>query len=135
MRNSIFSGRLAARIFAALTASVVAFQLALALGAPWGELAMGGKFPGVFPPPMRLAAVAQAAILTLAALVVLSRAGDLLPSWRPVSKRLVWVVVALLVPAAFLNLVTPSGPERMIWAPIAALMLLSAIRVATAPPR
>ncbi|MDB4887018.1 MAG: hypothetical protein JWN79_2456, partial [Gemmatimonadetes bacterium] len=32
----------AARIFLVLTAVVVAFQLALAAGAPWGDLTMGG---------------------------------------------------------------------------------------------
>jgi hypothetical protein len=36
----------------------VLFQLALACGAPWGHLAMGGgKYPGVFPVPLRIAAV------------------------------------------------------------------------------
>ena len=36
----------AAYIFCALTAVTIAFQLALALGAPPGEMAMGGKYPG-----------------------------------------------------------------------------------------
>jgi hypothetical protein len=35
----------AARTFLTLTAVVVAFQLALASGAPWGELTMGGARP------------------------------------------------------------------------------------------
>lgn len=40
---------ISAYIFSALIV-VAAFQLALALGAPWGEMAMGGKFTGRFPP-------------------------------------------------------------------------------------
>ncbi|MSP57207.1 MAG: hypothetical protein EXR69_16670, partial [Myxococcales bacterium] len=53
----------AAIAYALATALVVGFQVALALGAPWGELAMGGAFPGRFPPAMRVAAVVQGALL------------------------------------------------------------------------
>jgi hypothetical protein len=62
---------MAAVICLVLTLVVVAFQFALALGAPWGSYAMGGAFPGRFPPAMRLAAVAQAILLGLMAAVVL----------------------------------------------------------------
>jgi hypothetical protein len=46
--------RVAAFIYAIVSAGVVAFQIALAVGAPWGEFAMGGAFPGQFPPEMQL---------------------------------------------------------------------------------
>ena len=39
--------QLAAIVYALATAVVVGFQVALAAGAPWGEYAMGGRFPGV----------------------------------------------------------------------------------------
>ena len=39
----------AAILFAAVTVGVIAFQFALALGAPWGAYAMGGAFPGRYP--------------------------------------------------------------------------------------
>src|ERR1700722_829034 len=87
------NARLAARIFAVLIAVVGAFQLALALGAPWGSFAMGGAFPGAYPPSMRVAALVQIGALLAMALVVLSRAGLALPAWRAVSKGLVWGVV------------------------------------------
>ena len=124
------SAAVAARIFAALTGLVCLFQLALALGAPWGRFAMGGAFPGTFPPAMRVAAVAQIAVLMAVALVVLARAGMALPPWRAASRWLIWIVVALLGVAATFNLITPSGPERMVWAPVAGLMLLASLRVA-----
>ena len=47
-------------VFALVTGLVVAFQVALALGAPWGAYAMGGAFPGRMPPPLRVAALIQA---------------------------------------------------------------------------
>ena len=73
------SARLAALVFAGLVGLVSAFQLALALGAPWGAYAMGGAFPGVMPAAMRVAALVQIAGLGAVALVVLSRAGVVLP--------------------------------------------------------
>jgi hypothetical protein len=48
--------QLAAIVYTLATAVVVGFRLALAAGAPWGEYAMGGRFPGRFPPAMRAAA-------------------------------------------------------------------------------
>jgi hypothetical protein len=122
----------AAKVFAGLTAVVILFQLALAAGAPWGAYAMGGAFPGTYPPAMRGAAVVQAAILAGVALIVLARAGVVFPSWRP--RRLAWVVVALLTVGVVLNLITPSGMERLIWAPVAVVLFLSALRVAAGSP-
>ena len=124
------SAPLAARVFAGLIAVVCLFQLALALGAPWGAYAMGGAYPGVFPPPMRVAAVVQAAVLAGFALVVLSRAGPALPRWRGPAHWGTWAVVALMAVSLVLNLITPSGLERLIWAPVAVLLFLSSLRVA-----
>ena len=65
---------IAAYIFTIAILISVLFQFALAAGAPWGHLAMGGRFPGKFPRNMRVATVIQAALLTFLAVVVLSRA-------------------------------------------------------------
>ena len=124
------SSALAARVFAALTGVVCLFQLALAAGMPWGAYAMGGAFPGVMPTPMRVAAVVQVVVLAAVALVVLSRAGLMLPAWRRAAGFLVYVIVALLGISVVLNLITPSAMERLIWAPVAAVLFLSALRVA-----
>ena len=48
----------AARVFIGLNAVVIAFQLALVAGAPWGALTMGGTFPGQLPTRMRAVALA-----------------------------------------------------------------------------
>jgi hypothetical protein len=108
----------AAKFYIALTAVVVGFQIALAAGAPWGELTMGGAFPGQLPPPMRAAAVGSAVLLLAFSAVVAARAGLALPRWRRASQRLIWVVVAYTVVGVLLHVVTPSARERMVWLPV-----------------
>lgn len=125
---------LAARIYAVVTFVVIAFQIALAAGAPWGAYAMGGAFPGQFPPELRVAAVIQAVILALLAGVVLARAGVALPNWSRTSRWLIWVAVAFSGLSLVLNIITPSSIERAIWAPVALIMLISSLTVAISKP-
>lgn len=126
--------RVAATIYAAVSAGVVVFQIALAAGAPWGAYAMGGAFPGQFPPILRIAALVQAALIVGMAAVVMSRAGLVLARWSHASRWLVWVVVAFAAVSLVLNLITPSAGERTIWAPVALLLLASSAVVAIERP-
>lgn len=126
----IMRHRVAALLYATLSAGVVAFQLALAAGMPWGAYAMGGAFPGQFPPALRVAALVQAALLVGMAWVVLVRADVLTASWVRASRWLVWGVVAFAALSFVLNLITPSGGERALWAPVAFLLLASSAIVA-----
>ena len=119
----------AALLFLVTIVGAVAFQLALALGAPWGSYAMGGRFPGKFPPAIRVAAVVQALLLCLFADVVLVRA-DLLPGWPLVAGWPIWVVVAFSTVSLVLNTITPSAGERRIWMPVALLLLATSLTVA-----
>jgi hypothetical protein len=122
--------RLSAIIYGIVSLGVIAFQIALAAGAPWGAYAMGGAFPGQFPPELRVAAIVQAVILGLLALVVLSRAGVALPKWSKTSRWLIWVVVVFSALSLVLNTITPSAGERAIWMPVALIMLTCSIIVA-----
>ncbi len=124
------TAEVAAIIFCALTSVVVVFQLALAAGAPWGQVAMGGKYPGRFPRQLRIAAVVQALVLVGLGAVVLTRAGLIFPQWFAASTMLIWGVVAFSALSLVLNLITPSKWERIIWAPVAAVMLLCSVTVA-----
>ena len=122
--------RSAAILYAIVSLVVIGFQIALAGGAPWGEFAMGGAFPGQFPPELRIAALVQALLLAGMAAIVLARAGIILPGWSRASRWLIWFVVAFSVVSLILNLITPSAGERLLWAPIAFLLLLSSAIVA-----
>ncbi len=120
----------AAIIFAVVSAGAIGFQLALAAGAPWGEYAMGGKYPGRFPAPMRVAAIIQALILAALVGVVLARAGLALEAWAPVGSWVIWVVVAFSAASLVMNSITSSKRERMVWVPVAVVMLASSLTVA-----
>lgn len=120
--------------FLVVVLAVIGFQVALAAGAPWGAYAMGGAFPGQFPPAMRVAALVQAIILLLLAGVVLARAGIGVFRLSRLSRWLIWVVVAFSALSLMLNLITPSAGERAIWAPVALVMLVCSLLVAVGKP-
>ncbi len=120
----------AALLFAALAAVVAGFQVALAAGMPWGELTWGGRFPGRLPGYMRGVAALSTVLMLGFALVVAVRAGVLLPGWEPVSRALVWGVVAYCVLGVLANALTPSRWERIIWLPVVSVLLLCSLVIA-----
>ena len=117
-------------LFLALTTAVILFQLASALGAPWGEFTMGGRFPGALPPVMRIVALAQIVVLFLFAVIVLVRAGMAFGGYYAIGRVGIWFVVGFFVLGSLLNLATPSKKERLLWAPVNVLMLIAAILIA-----
>lgn len=122
----------AAVVASALFAVLIAFQLALALGAPWGRAAYGGAEPGVLPPRLRVSSAVAVVVWTAIALAVARRAG--LPVWAPVPDAwlpvVAWVVVGLLVIAVALNAITRSVVERAIWLPTSLVLLVAVLVVA-----
>jgi hypothetical protein len=68
-------GRWAARGAALFCAGFAAFQVALALGAPFGDIAWGGS-RAVLAPALRWASFGAAVYLLLAAALMAARAGD-----------------------------------------------------------
>ncbi len=121
---------LAALVFAIAAIGVIAFQLALAFGAPWGSYAMGGAFPGRMPPKMRIAAVVQAGLIALLVVMVLSAAGLLVPDLAVAFPWLVLVPVVVSAIAVVLNAISRSAGERRIWVPVASVLLASSLLVA-----
>jgi len=113
-----------------LLSIVALFQLALAFGMPWGSLAMGGKYPGKFPVPMRLAAVVQAFVLIGIGFVLLIKSKVMFPSLYQTSEIVIWGIVVFNVLGLIMNLATPSKWERIIWAPVAGGLLVCSILVA-----
>ena len=122
---------LAAYSFSVIALLAVAFHVALALGMPWAALSWGGRYRGRLPAPMRVASVASAVVLVVLALVVLIRAGLLLPGWHSLSQKVIWVVVAYSGIAVLAHIFTPSKWERILWLPLVIILFITSLLVAT----
>jgi len=115
---------------------IAAFQLALALGAPWGKAAFGGAVeqPGL---ELRASSVVAVIIWSAAALIVLKRVG--FPVWAPLPRKAlpvaVWVLFGLSILSTLLNAITPSALERAIWLPFCIVLTAVLAIVAVASRR
>jgi hypothetical protein len=99
--------------------AVALFQVALAAGAPFGRAAWGGTHPGQLPAGLRVGSAVAVGVWLLAAAIVGGRAGVLASPFSPVFlQRGTWVLVAVTLLGAVMNLVSPSPWERFMWAPV-----------------
>ena len=112
-----------AAVLACLVLGALAvFQLLLALGAPLGRFAWGGRHR-VLPTPLRAGSVASIAIYALLATVLLARAGLVSPGvLEGVVRTATWVVVIYLLLGVGLNLASRSKPERAVMSPVTAVL-------------
>jgi hypothetical protein len=122
---------LAAVLAVLLLVAIAAFQLALALGAPWGAAAWGGQNPGVLPRRLRIASgVAAVVVYPLIIVLVLASAGIIDAGWLPVDGTLImWVLAGLLGVGAVMNFVSRSAPERR-WGAVALTIALCCVAIA-----
>jgi hypothetical protein len=105
---------------------VIGFQFALILGAPWGPITQGGAHPGPLPLSGRIVAGLSVFIVIGMALAILSATGAW-PNWPPWTG---WTALGVQATSTLLNWITPSRPERRLWAPItSALLILAALVV------
>ena len=124
----------AAAAAAAFTGYAV-FQLALALGAPLGRAAFGGAHTHLSP-GLRLVSASAVLIWLLAALVVLRRGGYRVPLISASASRAgTWALTGLLTLGTLINLASPSGWERLLQAPFAAILATLCLTVARSRPQ
>ena len=110
---------------------IAGFQVALALGAPWGRAAWGGAHEGRLPRNLRIASGFAAVFWVAAALVILARAGyDFPPLPSGVARDGTWVLFGLSALGALMNLASRSKLERLIWSPVSALLAVLCLLVA-----
>ena len=120
----------AAIIYAVLMVIVILFQLALTLGAPWGEASMGGKFKGKYPPKMRVVSLVNSLVLVFLLLVVLIRSGVLYPEFQTRTQFTFWFVLGFTALSTVMNWITPSKIEKYIWGPVTTLQLVCILVIA-----
>lgn len=127
------AARTAAVFAAAGFVVIAAFQAALALGAPLGHAAWGGRQPRL-PTRFRIASAVAVVFWSLAALIVLGRAGFEVSPFPDVGERWgTWVLVVLLPVGALMNIVSSSRWERYLWGPLALVLALLTLVVALNP--
>jgi hypothetical protein len=110
---------------------IAAFQLALALGAPLGRAAYGGRSAELSPAFRRFSAGAVV-IWILAAVVMIGRGGlAAVPLPDVIVDVGAWVLVALAVLGTIVNLASSSPWERFGWAPFSAALAVLGFIVAS----
>jgi len=97
---------------------VVAFQLTLTLGAPFGAAALGGANPGQLPEELRVVSAVSALIWIFATFIVLARGGFAIsPLPRALARWGTWMLVGYLALGVLMNAASFSPWERFGWAP------------------
>ena len=109
----------ARRATAVLLASVGAFEVALAAGAPWGSGAWGGAHPGVLPTNLR--AASGVAAVVYGGLAFLAGSDVLGATAR---RRVLGSASAIMVVGTLLNLASPSMVEKVLMTPVAASLAM-----------
>lgn len=122
----------AALLFATLAGCVGVFQLALVLGAPWGEFTLGGRWPGRLPARGRWVAALSLVLLMVFSAVILARAGLGPAGLEAWSGPGAWGVVAYCAVGSVANALTHSLRERRLWLPVVLCMLGLSLVVASA---
>jgi hypothetical protein len=122
--------RLAAALAAAGFLVIAVFQAALALGAPLGHAAWGGR-QARLGTPLRIGSAVAVVFWILAALIVLGRAGFEISPFPDVVERWgTWFLVGLLPVGALMNITSSSRWERYLWGPLALILSLLTLVVA-----
>lgn len=120
---------------AAVTACVLlallgVFQLALALGAPWGRFAWGGQHERELPGRLRLGSAISIVLYAFFAVVLLDRAElvDVLPD--AFSRVAAWVLFGYLALGVVMNGISRSRHERAVMTPVTLVLAVCALVVA-----
>jgi hypothetical protein len=123
---------LAAIVAAALLTMIAIFQIALALGAPLGEAAWGGRHQGVLPTGLRVAsALAGIVIYPLIIVYVLVSAGLITAEWMPGTGAAgMWVLAGFFALGALANFASRSKRERL-WGPVSLAIAVCCGLIAT----
>ena len=122
-----------ATFLAAFTLSLLSLlQLSLALGAPMGQFAWGGKYK-VLPRNLRIGSILSLIIYLGIAICLLSKSGIYqIIQQGTLLNILVWVIFVFLVLGIFMNAISRSKRERYTMTPIVILLASCALTVALA---
>ena len=90
---------------------------------------MGGKYPGKYPPKLRIVAILNMIVLAFISMLVLSEAELYFSQLKSISRIGIWVITVFFLIGTVMNTITPSKIER-IWAPVAAIQFVASLIIA-----
>jgi len=109
----------AALVQVVIALGVVVFQLALAVGAPWGEYTMGGQNKGRLPRSLRIGATVSAVIMLAQAEHYLAQEGVPPPLLDVSGSNVVnWIWFGFSIAGLTVNSISRSKKERNTWVPV-----------------
>jgi hypothetical protein len=114
-----------------LLALITLFQIALIAGAPWGEYAFGGRYKVALPRNLKIGSVISCCMYVGVACHFLAQIGvfpQLLDSTLNTLAN--WSIVGIFSLALIMNTITPSKKERLVWAPIGLVLLITSVIIA-----
>jgi hypothetical protein len=111
---------------AAGLATLGAFQVALAVGTPWGRAAYGGAHPGTLPSHLRAVSGVAAVGYGTGAVLIVRGAGS-----ARVRTRAFTTLSALMTVGTIANGASRSLVERIVWTPVTAATAVLAWRSRT----
>ena len=125
--------RTVAIVAAAVMGAIAGLQIALAAGAPWGNLAWGGAEQGQLSEKLRVASGVSAIVLAWMGLVLLTR-GAVIRRPRVVPSRHLgvetWAIGGLMALNTAGNLASGNPVEQFVFAPATALLTALAVYLA-----
>ena len=113
-----------------LFAVLGAFQAALALGAPLGHMAWGGRHSGPLPSRLRVASAAVLLVPVLGAIAVLQAEGVVTRPGPVTADGLLWALASLFGVSLLANLASTSLAERRFGVPMTACLGLGCAALA-----
>ena len=105
------------------------FQLALALGAPLGRFAWGGRHR-VLPARLRVGSVVSILIYGLIAIIAWDRVGAIDVFAAPISEVGMWVVFGYFALGIPMNAISRSKPERYTMVPVSIVLAVLSFLIA-----
>ena len=117
-------------LLVAMISILIAFQVAIALGAPLGKYAYGGQNIGRLPNKLRITSVISVLILLAMQGHVLAQVGiftPLLPADQ--GKIANYAIVAFFAIGTLVNLVSRSKAERNIWTPFGLVATMLSVSI------
>ncbi|MEV6815940.1 hypothetical protein [Micromonospora sp. NPDC051296] len=120
---------LAAIALVVLLAILAAFQVALALGAPLGRFAWGGRHE-VLPLPLRLGSAVSIVVYAVIAVIALDRAELIDVLAGPVARIVMWIVAGYFALSIAPNALSRSRSERNAMVPVSIALTALALLVA-----